>query len=643
MKNRIINLTIEGEKLISSAAMAGFEGEHLATRLDFTLPEDWSDPELEYIVIFKNENKTYCRSMPLTDTLSVLLPQAIMKSGWLKIQLIAQKKANIQPEGAMKTACCQLQIRQSLEPFEPVNNRYAGLIDESIETLKSAARLAENVAAEVASRLNKGEFIGEKGDQGQLGERGPQGLQGPKGEQGEKGNPGDRGQTGPQGDAGISGKDGKSPRIGILGNWEQYDVTAGQWFDSGVSATHASFPFYRTGSADGKLPGAIAGKMTITAQDDTLVWIYGKNLFDGEWTYGQVKNTTTGQDSISARGAYSSVIPCMAEDELIISGMVSGGTMYVSYYDENGNYLDRSAGGTVNATKRFTPVDETRFVVISCTNETAEGMPYSRIQVERFPEGFNKLGASAYEPYKINSIIKAVAGSLLSVSCLEGIEVQSSKPGVIAAYPYNPVFSNSPLFGKKIVLLGDDISELRSENGYMAYIRMITEKYGAKCTSYAYAGSRISLLSTGTTSFIERYADMTDDADLVLVLGGTNDFNAQVSIGEAGSTSQNTFCGALNRLIEGLLAKYPNKEIVFVTPPPRIEEGKSVSLAQYALAIKAACEKYSVPCFNLYNASGMKSGIGSVNPSLYAAGSIHPNQNGQAVMARHIEEFLNQC
>ena len=62
-----------------------------------------------------------------------------------------------------------------------------------------------NLINEVETKLENGEFIGEKGDEGKKGDKGDQGIQGPQGEKGDKG---DQGIQGPQGEKGEKGEKG---------------------------------------------------------------------------------------------------------------------------------------------------------------------------------------------------------------------------------------------------------------------------------------------------------------------------------------------------------------------------------------------------------------------------------------------------
>ena len=81
---------------------------------------------------------------------------------------------------------------------------------------------------------------------------------------------------------------------------------------------------------------------------------------------------------------------------------------------------------------------------------------------------------------------------------------------------------------------------------------------------------------------------MDNDADMVVVVGGTNDYGTNVVLGGIADTEDVSFYVALNVLCKGLAEKYPGKRIVFITPFHRANEGANsagFTLAQYRQAI----------------------------------------------------------
>ena len=150
----------------------------------------------------------------------------------------------------------------------------------------------------------------------------------------------------------------------------------------------------------------------------------------------------------------------------------------------------------------------------------------------------------------------------------------------------------------------------------------------------------------------ERYKKMSDNADLITIMGGTND--GSVKLGTWESTDTSTFYGALNVLIQGLINKYPNKKIAFFTPIQSANcyltnvanasaeldkktSNDTLSLQLRAEAIKRKCKQYSIPCLDLFNTSG----INGLRPNKYGNGdTLHPSIEGNADMSVIIENFI---
>lgn len=66
----------------------------------------------------------------------------------------------------------------------------------------------------------------------------------------------------------------------------------------------------------------------------------------------------------------------------------------------------------------------------------------------------------------------------------------------------------------------------------------------------------------------DRSALLEEDADIILLLGGTNDFRLCFEMGTIDSMDAHTIYGALNTIATNLKTKYPNAYILFMTPLP---------------------------------------------------------------------------
>ena len=135
---------------------------------------------------------------------------------------------------------------------------------------------------------------------------------------------------------------------------------------------------------------------------------------------------------------------------------------------------------------------------------------------------------------------------------------------------------------------------------------------------------------------------MSNNLDYIVVFGGTNDYQYQVPLGSENSNDIDTFNGALNTLISGLIEKYPGKPILFLTPLYRsLSHESGIPFLDYVEAIKNRCKYYSIPCFNLTDRSTIKSLIDTINQMYYVnQDRLHPNNEGQKIIARIIQNQI---
>lgn len=158
--------------------------------------------------------------------------------------------------------------------------------------------------------------------------------------------------------------------------------------------------------------------------------------------------------------------------------------------------------------------------------------------------------------------------------------------------------------------LGDSVTAGGCGENNCSYVPELKSILGiGTCRNYSVGGSPISDIRDN--SFIDRYTSMDDNADIVFVFGGFNDFS--VEIGNADDLSSNTFCGALNTLIIGLQEKYPSAYIFFVAPyrqynssSDKMFEGSEImpsghAYADYNMAIRNVCERHNIDVLDLYH------------------------------------------
>ncbi len=211
------------------------------------------------------------------------------------------------------------------------------------------------------------------------------------------------------------------------------------------------------------------------------------------------------------------------------------------------------------------------------------------------------------------------------------------------------------LKGTKINFLGDSITEGAGTSSHDKMFTMLIEReYGAICQNYGIGGTRIARQKTPTNEkydrdFVSRVPEMDNDADIVVVFGGTNDFgHGDAPIGTMSDRTPYTFYGALHCLYTALIEKYPGVPIVVLTPLHRITEDIPTgdnkpapvgTLKEYVNIIREVAEYYSLPVLDLFKESGLQPKIPVIQQK-YVPDGLHPNDAGNEILAHKIARFL---
>ena len=211
------------------------------------------------------------------------------------------------------------------------------------------------------------------------------------------------------------------------------------------------------------------------------------------------------------------------------------------------------------------------------------------------------------------------------------------------------------LKGTKINFLGDSITEGAGTSSHDKMFTMLIEReYGAICQNYGIGGTRIARQKTPTEEkwdrdFISRVPEMDNDADIVVVFGGTNDFgHGDAPLGTMSDRTPYTFYGALHCLYTALIEKYPGVPIVVLTPLHRWNEDSPKgdnkpapvgTLKEYVNIIREVAEYYSLPVLDLFKESGLQPKIPVIQQK-YVPDGLHPNDDGNAILAHKIARFL---
>lgn len=228
----------------------------------------------------------------------------------------------------------------------------------------------------------------------------------------------------------------------------------------------------------------------------------------------------------------------------------------------------------------------------------------------------------------------------------------------------------------KYCALGDSITFgfiPRNYPGYpgqlKSYAALVAEKLGMEFCNHGISDSTIANLA-GHDPMCLRYVQMENDADLVTVMGGTNDVRCNVPLGTMSDRDNTTFYGGLHQLLGGLCQKYSfpqntTTKIVVLTPIKLLDASKSwqpdsaeanadalYKWDEWLEAIREVAAFYKIPVCDLYNTSGINPHLertvkgyeeeynGYYNP--FITDGTHPTQEGAELMAQAIVSFLKK-
>lgn len=207
------------------------------------------------------------------------------------------------------------------------------------------------------------------------------------------------------------------------------------------------------------------------------------------------------------------------------------------------------------------------------------------------------------------------------------------------------------LQGKIINFMGDSITEGcgTTEWEVNRFSSIIEREFGlCKANNYGICATCIAVrhvpspIERENRSFCTRVDEMDENADAVVVFGGTNDFgHGDADIGSFEDRTTDTFYGSCHTLMLNLINRYPGKQIVFITPLHREYEInlKGQPLELFVNIIKEVAKYYSIPVLDLYAESGIQPCVPIIKERFCPDG-LHPNDAGHIILADKISKFL---
>ena len=216
--------------------------------------------------------------------------------------------------------------------------------------------------------------------------------------------------------------------------------------------------------------------------------------------------------------------------------------------------------------------------------------------------------------------------------------------------------ASSEWSGKVASFLGDSITY--GANTTKTYHQYLKELVGfSTCNNYGIDGASITDHSNGICT---RFNNVASNSDIIFIFGGTNDFYYNKPLGEwyslVGTTrtlnkDMSTFRGALAVICDGLITKFPTKQIILMTPIHRdrlnsqqtdLEANASgLYLDDYVECVKEAGRIFGIPVIDLNGESGLYPlNDENANAFFHTSDKLHPNADGHLRIARTIQGKL---
>lgn len=205
---------------------------------------------------------------------------------------------------------------------------------------------------------------------------------------------------------------------------------------------------------------------------------------------------------------------------------------------------------------------------------------------------------------------------------------------------------------KKCVIYGDSISTTDFSRG--GYQQLLQDHLGMeKTVNYAVSASGTAPITPNSVfEQIIGLEHIEDDADLIILWSGSNDWYWNVPLGDIDDFSENTYCGAMRKCLLTLSARCKSANIMTMTPIARWDmpdqmqvEGDAFyyknkvghTLNDYAQMLEKLTSALGVPLCDMRRLSGFT----VKNKDIYLRDHVHPSRLGYLRIAEIIAAFTD--
>lgn len=197
--------------------------------------------------------------------------------------------------------------------------------------------------------------------------------------------------------------------------------------------------------------------------------------------------------------------------------------------------------------------------------------------------------------------------------------------------------------GKTVIAYGDSQT---AQNKWQPYVKevmnneFVVDGHGSYPVALAVKNQVGFCLSSDF--LLNSLLEKIDNASVVTIMGGTNDFNYDtdtdtennIKIGENTDTENNTFKGALNKIITTILTHKSDIVVILMSPiggltkkanenlSTPLKNANGYTIYDYAKAVKEIAEYHGLPFIDVYNC-----GITIFNSKNYIEDGVHINSD----------------
>lgn len=224
--------------------------------------------------------------------------------------------------------------------------------------------------------------------------------------------------------------------------------------------------------------------------------------------------------------------------------------------------------------------------------------------------------------------------------CMTGTSIRAAEPVSVGRVS---------LYDKTLWVLGDSYTAgFGLSDGSHGFMDLVSEALGLEQSNYSISGSSFAAGPRGSAPMVDRCMELPKGPapDIILLQGGSNDHVRDIPLGQTDERNEESFCGALNLIMDHLQESYPEARIVCFTPwiSDGGQNGLSLTAEDYVQAMVQLCEARHILCYDASQAE--ENGIAMNDESfrarfcLSSADRYHLNPAGHRRFAPVLADWL---